>query len=75
VHGPCVATSDVGSASVPTCPGNPVAIAIRMGTELRPSKVFVFNTEDTEAAEIDTEKMRFQRRDLCALCGEIETVI
>jgi hypothetical protein len=46
-----------------------------MGTELRPSKVFVFNTEDTETAEIDTEKMRFQRRDLCALCGEIETVI
>jgi len=57
-----------GSAPVPTRPGNPIPITIRMGTAHRPSKVIVFTTEDTE-------KMRFQLSDLCALCGEIETVI
>ena len=46
-----------------------------MGTAHQPSKVIGFTTEDTEPPEIDTEKMHFRLSDLCALCGEIETVI
>jgi hypothetical protein len=48
-----------GSAPVPTRPGNPIPITIRMGTAHRPLKVIVFTTEDTETPEIDTEKMCF----------------
>jgi hypothetical protein len=70
-----VAYADAGSASVPTRPGHPIPITIRMGAAHCPSKIIGFTTEDTEPPEIDTEKMRFQLKDLCALCGEIETVI
>jgi hypothetical protein len=45
---------------VPTGPGNPTAITIRMGTEHRPSKVLVFTTDDTKIPQIDTEEMSFQ---------------
>jgi hypothetical protein len=70
-----VAKADIGAASVPTRPGNPIPITIRMGSAHRPSKIIGFTTEDTEPPELDAEKMRFELSDLCALCGEIETVI